>query len=86
VHERPPAHGFICGLNEAVVEDGKKVPGSFCFKLLYEMGDDNWGHAVRKFIGVLVASFYLLSFFLTHQQCCSLSLIVEYDCSNKGQH
>jgi hypothetical protein len=74
----PPAPGFICLLKEVVVEDGNKLPGSCCLDVLYEMGGDNWGHAVRKFIGVLVASSFLpfsfLFFFLIHQGC-SLSLI-----------
>jgi hypothetical protein len=41
-----PSKGFICGIKEAVVEDGKRLPGSCCLDAPYEMSGDEWGRPV----------------------------------------
>jgi hypothetical protein len=38
--------GFICGVKEAVVEDGKNLPGYCCLDAPYQLSNAHWGSSV----------------------------------------
>jgi hypothetical protein len=46
VFGKRPSVGFICGLKEAVVRDGKKLPGYCCLDAPYQLNNLDWGNAV----------------------------------------
>jgi hypothetical protein len=46
VFGKRPSVGFICGVKEAVVNDGKKLPGYCCLDAPYQLNNSNWGNAV----------------------------------------
>jgi hypothetical protein len=41
-----PSVGFICGIKEAVVNKGKKLPGECCLDAPYQLDYSNWGNKV----------------------------------------
>lgn len=38
-----PSPGFICGIKDRVVHDGKPLPGTCCLDAAYQLYDDHWG-------------------------------------------
>jgi hypothetical protein len=41
-----PSVGFICSTKEAVINDGKDLPGFCCLDAPYQLDVSNWGNAV----------------------------------------
>lgn len=46
-----PSVGFICSIKEAVIKDGKSLPGSCCLDAPFQLDGSNWGNAVSVEIG-----------------------------------
>ena len=40
--------GFICGIKDAVVNDGVPMPGTCCLDAPYELDGKNWGQPVSE--------------------------------------
>lgn len=42
-----PSVGFICGVRDAIVDDGKQIPGTCCLDAPFQLDGDNWGNEYK---------------------------------------
>ena len=52
--------GYICGVEDSVVNDGGSMPGYCCLDAPYELGGGDWGYEVRSAIKFILCTMFLL--------------------------